>query len=522
MEEETIEGTCWSHHPLLNTHVSNIPCKYGGIHVFCTTYSFWLKIVEIIFKQCDTRTLLSCRMVCQTWNSEALRIMARDEVTALVKGKNAIENFLECMKTSDSQPFSSFSMELSALALGEQFQSTYDLIFLLKDRMTQVKFDYEMPTSSINPSELEVSSSSDNQIDDLLDDDEINPRFSHSQIITLPVLSSLQFFSTNIFPPKSPNRLPRLFDLLKTPHLTSLSVQHLYATECTSTIVKFLKNVESPISSLRIPCTELPKVVEEISNSGQLINLKYLQQLDICDLFHGSFATNETIRCIQENCQNLRNLSIELGIRVTFDAVFKLLEILSHSLKNLKLIIQDKNLLSRNMQRVNFYFPHMPKLESLFLRYANPGLVYFIEELPQLASLELETPWTRKVRGQIFPGVDSKIYTQLQTLNLTEKLTDQDVRVIRRLFPNLKTLCSSFQSNLAFQEVCQSYGDLLEVLIVDRNSSVTDTGICGLSQEDLSKFSLEGLSDATESPSKSIAMLNRNFMPKFNSDKNKG
>jgi hypothetical protein len=295
-------------------------------------------------------------------------------------------------------------------------------------------------------------------------------------LIILPVLNSLHIFSTTLFPPQqSPTpQLPNLFNMLKTPSLTTLSIQHLYATECSDMVVKFIESSLHPLSSLRMPCSELLKTLEKVK-------LQNLKELDICDLFHGSCASNEIIQCIKENCPKLEVLSIELGCRVTFDIVFKLFETLAGSLTQLKLIIQDKNFLSRNIQRTNFNFPFMGKLQSLFLRYTNPGLVYYIDGMPLLTSLELETPWTRKVRGNLFPGLDEKIYGKLNTFKVSEKLTREDVITTHRLFPNLRTLCASFKCDEALLQVFKTMKGL-HCLVVDRNSDVSDYGICGVAQ----------------------------------------
>lgn len=122
-------------------------------------------------------------------------------------------------------------------------------------------------------------------------------------------------------------------------------------------------------------------------------------------------------------------------------------------------------------------------------------MVYYIDEMPQLTSLELETPWTRKVRGHLFPGVETKLYDKVQNLSVSEKLTTQDVEVIQRLFPNLKTLSSSFNSNEAFAKACHNFGERLESLIVDRNSSVGDCGICDTTDEQLLQLSEVTVSD---------------------------
>jgi hypothetical protein len=433
--------------------------------------------VEKILKHCKKLpTLLNCRLVCHIWNNEVLRILQRSQVTAVIKGPERIDEFLTCIETSDEDPlpYSSFAVELLA---EDPENKIFHLLEKLRYSAKHLKLEYDPLLSQGYSSEEQEGGT-----EEVSPTAKGEPEISETSLplsVSLHQLESLHLFSTNIFPPDSTDglhRMPPLFENLLTPRLTSLSVQHMYDTDCSNTAIKLINSSKTMLFCLKFPCNEFPKIVHHVS-------LSHLAELDICDLFHGSFSTNNTIQCIINSCPKLQKLSLELGFRVTPECVYKLFQALCGSLMYLKLIIQDRNLLSRNVQRVNFRFPRMPEMRQLFLRFTNPGLVYYIDEMPKLTSLEMETPWTRRVRGNIFPGVVA-MYNSLRTLNLSEKLTADDIQTICKFFPNLNALCASFVSNDAIMEVFRSLIKL-ESLIIDRNSSINDCALCGVSENDL-------------------------------------
>ena len=120
---------------------------------------------------------------------------------------------------------------------------------LLSHRLRHIKFEYDFPTQPTLSLE---------EVQEVLPEDtKIIPDTTNipHNLIILPVLNSLHIFCTTLFPPQSPTQFPNLFNMLKTPSLTTLSIQHLYAAECSDMVVKFIESSLNPLFSLRMPCT---------------------------------------------------------------------------------------------------------------------------------------------------------------------------------------------------------------------------------------------------------------------------
>lgn len=362
-----------------------------------------------------------------------------------------------------------------------------DLLDCYKDDILELKLWYQPQIQPALPAEETVENAVQEQIAISNENED-----GFELPVTLKELHTLHLLSNYVHPnsntaggAQQQHQMPKYFSHLETPNLRSLSIQHLYDTECTATVRKLIATSKLPLESFKIPAKPFPAVALGLSQ------LENLCELDLLGIFNGfSCATNDTLNAIIRWCPNLKKLGIEFSFRATLDKIQELLEKLADSLVEFKCTIQDRNLLARQIVRVDFIFPQMSKLKTLQMRWSNPGLVYYIDRLPVLQELLLDSVWTRKVQGSIFPGGQAfeegmSQYTTLTSLKLAEVVSMEQVQVLSNYFPNLQVLGCSFASNEALRLVYEKMGGL-KWLIIERKSNVTEAGgICGVSDEEL-------------------------------------
>lgn len=415
--------------------------------------------------------------MCKLWGDEATRILKKRGHPIEFKSAEDIDQFLQVVRPI-TQMLTNFMIDLPSY----QFQvietilevptSIIDLLECYKDDLSDLKLWYQPQAQ-----------------EGVL---QIDGKIVSGKTITLTSLRSLQLLSNYVHHSASPtqnnqnlnHRMPQFFSHLVLPNLRSLAIQHLYETECSSTVINLMKGAQHTLSCLKIPAKPFPIVAQASS-----ICMSGLRELDLLGIFHGfSCATNETVDSIIKSCPNLEKLGIEFSFRTSLGKIRELLKTLAASLIEFKCTIQDRNLLARQIVRVDFTFPDMERLKSLQMRWSNPGLVYHLHGAPALEELLLDTVWTRKIQGNIFPNgapfTDIQ-YQQLRCLKLTEVVSAVQVQVFSQYFPSLEMLGCSFESNEALRTVYEKMKGL-RWLIIERKSNVTEAGgICGVEEDAL-------------------------------------
>ncbi|ODM96619.1 Phosphatidylinositol transfer protein alpha isoform [Orchesella cincta] len=444
-------------------------------------------VLEKIFSFCKTNSLLQCRLVSRMWAEEATRILRKKGVAIAFRANEDIEEFLTIPRPL-SQMFTNFLIDIPSntqtygdcTRVADISVQIFDLLECYKDDVNELKIWYQPQIQSLEQEE------SDNEPNADLEDE-------NDGAITILNLTTLHLLSNYVQPSnldqqQNPHQMPKFFAKLSTPNLQYLAIQHLYDTDCSSTVIRIIKSSLNDLEYFKIPSKLFPSIT-----SGNAATFANLCELDLLGIFHGfSCATNETLESIKKSCPNLKKLGIEFSFRATLNKIQELLETLANTLVELRCTIQDRNLLARQILRVDFRFPEMKQLTSLQMRWSNPGLVYYIDRLPVLKELMLDTVWTRKIQGNIYPSgqpFEKVDYTNLQSLKLTQMVSAEQIEMFSKYFPNLQTLGCSFESNEALRTVYKRMLGL-KWLIIERKSNITEGGgVCGMEDEELTKIS---------------------------------
>ncbi|CAL8072272.1 unnamed protein product [Orchesella dallaii] len=458
-------------------------------------------ILEKIFFFCKTTSLLQCRLVSRQWAEEATRILRKRGVAIAFRAIEDVEEFLTIPRPL-SQMFTNFLIDIPSKSNNSQNNfadctqvadisiQIADLLECYKDDVNELKIWYQ-PQIQLPQQEQEINI--DLQDNEQIEELDTGVEEENDGAITISNLTTLYLLSNYVQPSsieqqqQNPHQMPKFFSKLSVPNLRYLAIQHLYDTDCSSTVISVIKSSLYDLEYFKIPSKLFPAIC-----SGSPNTFVNLSELDLLGIFHGfSCATNGTLDSIKKSCPNLKKLGIEFSFRATLSKIQDLFETLANTLVDLRCTIQDRNLLARQILRVDFRFPEMRQLSSLQMRWSNPGLVYYIDRLPVLKELMLDTVWTRKIQGNIYPSgqpFQDVDYKNIQSLKLTQIVSSEQIEMFSKYFPNLKTLGCSFESNEALRTVYERMVGL-KWLIIERKSNITEAGgICGMEDEELVKL----------------------------------
>lgn len=421
------------------------------------------------------------------------RILKKRGITLAFRSIEDVESFLEVKRPLNYFTYTNFLVDIPSPITPEGGQveqvptQVVDLLDCYKDDLLELKLWYQpiirLPAEQLVEPEAAAESG-----------DEEDVKVIFKRLYILHLLSNYVHPSSG--QPQVQHQMPRYFKHLLIPNLKCLSIQHLYDTECTATVVNFIKSSGNSLEYFKVPAKPFPIICMDI---GSL--LEGLRELDLFGIFNGfSCATNDTLEAVMRRCPRLEKLGIEFSFRATLDKIQEMLRVLAETLVEFRCTIQDRNLLARQVIRVDLILPEMRKLKVLQMRWSNPGLVYYIDRLPVLEELMLDTVWTRKVPGSIFPGGQPYSegggvtpFGRLTCLKLTEILGVEQVQCFAKYFPSLKVLGCSFQGNEALRKVYEEMRELTW-LIIERKSNVTEKGaVLGVDEEDveMEKWNLE-------------------------------